>query len=379
MPLRKVCRRPETDYRLLQLHGLNGSATNQPKAGAESHTANTLRVYPPADKRPHILEEIAENTVKAPAAPHTKAPPVMEIKAQQLKVKVMVNTSTLGKPHAQPGNTTLQPKKEVVVASTPGILKSPPGFGAQQPKVAEIADTSYPGGSNVLQGNVVEQAEVTTSVNVGSEGDSNVLQSNVGQQQEAMEIGNDGNQENPNALPGDLVQQQPKDTHMVSEDTQLTSSTPPGNIIQQPDAITEMVSGGTPGNSNILPLNVIQQPETITETVSADILGISSSTPVNAVQPPEAITETGAISTDVGISNSAPIVIQQEPVKEMVITTDTWGDPSSVEPKPASEMVIDGTPGSSNSAPGTLIEQAEATMHIVGVPGNENVPEGNVV
>lgn len=49
MPLRKVCRRPETDYRLQQLHAVNESAAmNQQKPSTEPPTGNTLRVYPPA-------------------------------------------------------------------------------------------------------------------------------------------------------------------------------------------------------------------------------------------------------------------------------------------------------------------------------------------
>ncbi|KAL8235404.1 hypothetical protein R6Q59_021504 [Mikania micrantha] len=50
--LRKICRRPETDYRLQQLHAVNESITaNQNKNGANNnmHTVSTLRVYPPAE------------------------------------------------------------------------------------------------------------------------------------------------------------------------------------------------------------------------------------------------------------------------------------------------------------------------------------------
>lgn len=48
VPLRKVCRRPETDYRLQQLHAESANM-NQNKAGMEPHTGNTLKISPPAE------------------------------------------------------------------------------------------------------------------------------------------------------------------------------------------------------------------------------------------------------------------------------------------------------------------------------------------
>ncbi|XP_031127588.1 mucin-5AC-like isoform X1 [Ipomoea triloba] len=44
VPLRKICRRPETDYRLEQLNA-ESATTKQQKAGTDPQTANTLRVY----------------------------------------------------------------------------------------------------------------------------------------------------------------------------------------------------------------------------------------------------------------------------------------------------------------------------------------------
>ncbi|KAF9666586.1 hypothetical protein SADUNF_Sadunf16G0244200 [Salix dunnii] len=45
VPLRKICRRPETDYRLLQLHAANDSAaTEQQKTSVDTSKANTPRV-----------------------------------------------------------------------------------------------------------------------------------------------------------------------------------------------------------------------------------------------------------------------------------------------------------------------------------------------
>ncbi|KAG6756322.1 hypothetical protein POTOM_039749 [Populus tomentosa] len=45
VPLRKICRRPETDYRLLQLHAANDSAANdQKETSGDPSTANAQRV-----------------------------------------------------------------------------------------------------------------------------------------------------------------------------------------------------------------------------------------------------------------------------------------------------------------------------------------------
>ncbi|XP_024960002.1 titin-like isoform X1 [Cynara cardunculus var. scolymus] len=60
--LRKICRRPETDYRLQQLHAVNESlSANQNKNGANNiHTVSTLRVYPPAEvqQKQHKVEPV---------------------------------------------------------------------------------------------------------------------------------------------------------------------------------------------------------------------------------------------------------------------------------------------------------------------------------
>nr|XP_027062529.1 mucin-17-like isoform X2 [Coffea arabica] len=61
VPLRKVCRRPETDYRLQQLHAESAN-WNQNKAGNEPHTGNTLKVSLPAEatQKQHKAEAPAE-------------------------------------------------------------------------------------------------------------------------------------------------------------------------------------------------------------------------------------------------------------------------------------------------------------------------------
>ncbi|MFS7980431.1 putative transcription factor homeobox-WOX family [Helianthus anomalus] len=74
--LRKICRRPETDYRLQQLHAVNESiAANQNKNGANNnHTVSTLRVYPPAEVQPkqHKVEPVVVPSPSPPEAPQKR-------------------------------------------------------------------------------------------------------------------------------------------------------------------------------------------------------------------------------------------------------------------------------------------------------------------
>ncbi|MCD7448880.1 hypothetical protein HAX54_046974 [Datura stramonium] len=67
VPLRKVCRRPETDYRLQQL---NVEFVKQQKIGNDPTTGITTKVYPPADTPQKAQTEIR---IK-PAAPTQKQP-----------------------------------------------------------------------------------------------------------------------------------------------------------------------------------------------------------------------------------------------------------------------------------------------------------------
>lgn len=75
VPLRKVCRRPETDYRLQQLNAESGK---QQKIGNDPKTGNTTKVYPPADtpQKAQVEARIkpAEPTQKQPAPESTSKP-----------------------------------------------------------------------------------------------------------------------------------------------------------------------------------------------------------------------------------------------------------------------------------------------------------------
>ncbi|KAJ8534495.1 hypothetical protein K7X08_016223 [Anisodus acutangulus] len=75
VPLRKVCRRPETDYRFQQL---NAESLKQQKIGNDPTTGNTMKVYPPADtpQKAQIESRLkpAEPTQKQPAPEVTIKP-----------------------------------------------------------------------------------------------------------------------------------------------------------------------------------------------------------------------------------------------------------------------------------------------------------------
>ncbi|KAF8024125.1 hypothetical protein BT93_F1354 [Corymbia citriodora subsp. variegata] len=52
VPLRKVCRRPETDYRLQQLHATDLASVDQPKTGGDSSTGLTTRTVSSSAETP---------------------------------------------------------------------------------------------------------------------------------------------------------------------------------------------------------------------------------------------------------------------------------------------------------------------------------------
>ncbi|XP_057474002.1 uncharacterized protein LOC130762349 [Actinidia eriantha] len=84
VPLRKVFRQPETDYRLQQLHTKNEpGSVNQLKIGADLHNGNTLRVYPPAE--PMQKQQRSEAAAAVPSASHLNASVTIEAKVLQPK------------------------------------------------------------------------------------------------------------------------------------------------------------------------------------------------------------------------------------------------------------------------------------------------------
>lgn len=81
MPLRKICRRPETDYRLLQLHASNDSAaTDQQKTSVDPSIASTLRVAASATET--MLQQQHNTGVAAPVSQANVSQPAKTIIAE---------------------------------------------------------------------------------------------------------------------------------------------------------------------------------------------------------------------------------------------------------------------------------------------------------
>ncbi|CAK9178077.1 unnamed protein product [Ilex paraguariensis] len=160
VPLRKVCRRPETDYRLQQLHAVKESGTmNQLKTGA-THTGSTLRVYPPAEaaQKHHKVEESADAAVVVPPAAHTNVPAATETKVLQPKI-----TDTIGATNGGNSNDALD-----IAPATSGT--------ATNTITGDI--TSSVGNSNVAQG-IMPATSATATNTITGDITSNVGNSNV--------------------------------------------------------------------------------------------------------------------------------------------------------------------------------------------------------
>ncbi|KAL9366757.1 hypothetical protein Peur_037956 [Populus x canadensis] len=81
VPLRKICRRPETDYRLLQLHASNDSAaTDQQKTSVDPSIASTLRVAASATET--MLQQQHNTGVAAPVSQANVSQPAKTIIAE---------------------------------------------------------------------------------------------------------------------------------------------------------------------------------------------------------------------------------------------------------------------------------------------------------
>uniref|UniRef100_A0A5B7AEQ1 Homeobox domain-containing protein n=1 Tax=Davidia involucrata TaxID=16924 RepID=A0A5B7AEQ1_DAVIN len=110
VPLRKVCRRPETDFRLQQLQAVNESASvNRQKSGAEPYTGSTLRVYPPTEtmQKQQKAEEHAQVVAVVPPASHVNMPVATETKVLQPKTAETNCVNNAGNSNVPPGNVAV--------------------------------------------------------------------------------------------------------------------------------------------------------------------------------------------------------------------------------------------------------------------------------
>ncbi|XP_075113445.1 uncharacterized protein LOC107794857 isoform X2 [Nicotiana tabacum] len=116
VPLRKVCRRPETDYRLQQL---NAESLKQQKIGNDITRGNTTKVYPPSETTQKAQTESrikpAEPTQKQPAPEDTTnaVPNVVPMQLQKSSTD-----SLIGNTLAETTPQHMEEMKEKPVAGT---------------------------------------------------------------------------------------------------------------------------------------------------------------------------------------------------------------------------------------------------------------------
>nr|XP_009758415.1 PREDICTED: proteoglycan 4-like [Nicotiana sylvestris] len=116
VPLRKVCRRPETDYRLQQL---NAESLKQQKIGNDITRGNTTKVYPPSETTQKAQTESrikpAEPTQKQPA-PEDTTNAVPNVAPMQLQKSS--TDSLIGNTLAETTPQRMEEMKEKPVAGT---------------------------------------------------------------------------------------------------------------------------------------------------------------------------------------------------------------------------------------------------------------------
>lgn len=178
MPLRKVCRRPETDHRLQLLHALNDSATaKQPKAGIESRTTSTLRVYPPPEVTETQLkkEEPVAVIHMVPANSNSNLVAGSETKNQQPNVSEIVDAGAVKIPNASPGSG-------IQLLEAPGLINPviqkdpnvPPGNDAAIKDAVDKAATDIGDSYTTPENDAVLNEVDVNNADANIEGDPNV-------------------------------------------------------------------------------------------------------------------------------------------------------------------------------------------------------------
>ncbi|CAN4087378.1 unnamed protein product [Withania somnifera] len=130
VPLRKVCRRPETDYRL---HHLNGESLKQQKIGNDPTTGNTMKLYPAAD----ALQKAPMESRFKQAEPTEKQPPENTIKPETNVAPMLQIPSTDSLTGNTLAETTLEVKEEMTMPLAKITNKAP----AEEPE-QPLAETT---------------------------------------------------------------------------------------------------------------------------------------------------------------------------------------------------------------------------------------------
>ncbi|PWA62102.1 homeodomain-like, SAWADEE domain protein [Artemisia annua] len=204
--LRKICRRPETDYRLQQLHAANESiSANQNKSVTNNNsTVNTLRVYPPAEVQPkqQKVEHVApsapaeaqqkrqrlDSTVppegsqmKASVEPVASGAPPGFVPQNQQRVQAAVPAPS-AQPSVQPqkvdtvvppssNQAPLEPKKVEPVVSAPvdKIETTVPSSGKANQELQTASQEPVAAGPTVPASTKVSPSVVASSANMPAE------------------------------------------------------------------------------------------------------------------------------------------------------------------------------------------------------------------
>ena len=90
VPLRKVCRRPETDYRLQQLHAVNDAASPMSSADAFPAGARPPATLPPETVHRHVVADVTPPVLPAPISEPRKSEPGILESANQSSVDALV-------------------------------------------------------------------------------------------------------------------------------------------------------------------------------------------------------------------------------------------------------------------------------------------------
>ncbi|KAK1366994.1 Homeobox domain-containing protein [Heracleum sosnowskyi] len=178
VPLRKVCHRPETDHRLQLLHALNNSTTaKQPKAGIESRTTSTLRVYPPPEVTEMQLkiEEPVAVTHILPATSNSNLVAGSETKNQQPNVSEIVDGGPVKILNAPPGSG-------IQLLEAPGLINPviqkdpnvPPGNDAAIQDAVDKVATDIGDPNAIAENDAVLNEVDVNNADTNIEGDPNV-------------------------------------------------------------------------------------------------------------------------------------------------------------------------------------------------------------
>ncbi|XP_015899220.3 protein SAWADEE HOMEODOMAIN HOMOLOG 2 [Ziziphus jujuba] len=137
VPLRKVCRRPETDYRLQQLHAVNEAASaEQQKSNMDPFTVSGLRAaITPAEtmQKQQIVEAAPAVPVLHPNSSLTTQAPVLEPKKAETSIAVSM------------GNSNVPPVGKTITNST--VTSTVPGGSVTSTVPGGSVTSTVPGGS----------------------------------------------------------------------------------------------------------------------------------------------------------------------------------------------------------------------------------------